>query len=987
MNDINFKVLRSQLAGKTGQPYWRSLEELAETEGFAEMLEREFPAGASEWKEGMSRRDFLRLMAGSLALAGVAGCSAPPVLEKIVPYVDRPEEMIPGKPLHFATAMEVGGWASGMVVKSHEGRPVKIEGNPDHPGSLGGTTPFGQAAILGLYDPDRSQAILREGKPGIWGGFLVDLNNRLSDQESSGGTGLRVLSGAVTSPTLRKQREEMLTRFPKARWVEYEPAGLSWTSEGMKLICGKELLPQLDFSAAEVVVSLESDFLVSHPASLRYAREFYRLRRKQKTGRLYVLEGTPTLTGAAADHRVPVGSAEIANWAFALAQELDVPFSGPPVEEGGVDGRWVQAVAADLKAHRGQSVVVAGEQQPPVVHALAHAINAALGNVGQTVSYIDSLQPGASSQLAGMRQLVEEMEAGAVDTLLILDGNPVFTAPADLGFAGALKQVQNSIHWSLYQDETSRACSWHIPAAHFLESWSDTRAWDGTVSIVQPLIAPLYDGKSRHEVVDAFLQVTSRTGYQVVRDYWREQNLWDDFEKGWRRALHSGFVKDSKLPAREVTMVSEALRRKLVKNTDLLELVFRADPSVWDGQFANNGWLQETPRPLTKLTWDNAAMISPALAQRLSLASGDLVQLDFRGKTLEVPVWVLPGQAELSVTLHLGYGRSAAGRVGNNVGFNVYPLRTAETPWFGDGLRIAKTEGKHVLAATQTHHNLDGRNAVRAGTLEQFQQDPAFVEKKGKAPGVEQTLYDPKQHAWDGAAWGMSIDLSSCFGCNACVVACQAENNIPIVGKKEVLRHREMHWIRIDTYFSGSIDNPETNHQAVPCMHCENAPCEVVCPVAATVHTVEGLNDQVYNRCIGTRYCSNNCPYKVRRFNFLQYSDQKTPTIQLLHNPNVTVRARGVMEKCTYCVQRINAARIDAKKEDRAVRDGEITPACAAACPAEAIVFGDINDPGSRVAALKQSPLNYSLLGELNTRPRTTYLAKLRNPNPALDEA
>jgi molybdopterin-containing oxidoreductase family iron-sulfur binding subunit len=661
---------------------------------------------------------------------------------------------------------------------------------------------------------------------------------------------------------------------------------------------------------------------------------------------------------------------------------------GPPSD---ARGGWIAALARDLQKHRGASLVIAGEQQPPIVHALAHLLNDTLDNVGQTIFYTDSAQANPVQQLESLRELVTEMKAGAVETLLILGGNPAYTAPADFEFAEHLPRVRRSIHLGLHLDETSALCTWHIPETHFLEQWGDARAFDGTVSMIQPLIAPLYGGKSAHELLGAMLQQQPIRGdYEIVRAYWQRQNAWPDFEKGWRKTLHDGFIEGSALQPRSVRIQTQnfnATPRSEIGNRQTvlgsLELVFRPDSNVWDGRFANNGWLQELPRPLSKLSWDNAAQISPALAEKLRLSTGDVVELRMHGRSVRAPVWVMPGQAENSVSLTLGYGRSRAGQTGNGIGLNAYPLRTSNLLWSASNLSLTKTGARHLLVSTQLHHGLDApeRQIHRGATLAEFLANPDAVRRATETPPVEQTLYAPHEFQYRDGKWGMTIDLSSCIGCNACLLACQAENNIPVVGKDQIARGRDMFWIRIDTYYKGSPDAPDFLHMPVPCMHCENAPCELVCPVAATVHDHEGLNVQVYNRCIGTRYCSNNCPYKVRRFNFFQYANYSRTSYQPMYNPEVTVRWRGVMEKCTYCVQRISAARIIAKEENRRVRDGEVKTACQQACPAEAIIFGDLNDPTSRVSQMKKHPLEYSMLGELNTRPRTTYLAKLVNPD------
>jgi molybdopterin-containing oxidoreductase family iron-sulfur binding subunit len=665
-----------------------------------------------------------------------------------------------------------------------------------------------------------------------------------------------------------------------------------------------------------------------------------------------------------------------------------------------------------LKAHRGRSLVIAGDHQPAAVHAIAHAINDALGNAGTTVIYTDSIRPKTAKPPGTLEELSDDMNSGAVELLLIVGGNPVYDAPADFDFAKRLDKVALRAHLSLYEDETSNLCHWHLPAAHFLEMWSDAVAFDGTVSIIQPLIAPLYGGRSPHELLSDLTLDASRSAYDLLRDYWRAH--WPNpvagaaFEAAWKKSLNDGLIENSAFKPRSMTVKPPA-ETAVAGASDELEIVFRTDASVYDGRFANNGWLQELPKALTKLVWGNVALVSPATAERLGVSQDvaghggehgavetDVVQLNYRGRTVKAPIWIMPGQPDDSITVTLGHGRTRAGHVGNGVGFNAYALRTSEAPWFDSGLKVGKTGERQLLACTQDHHLMEHRHLVRSATLDVYRKNPHFAdapEKTEEKEGIPEvhghpaiSLYPEKEHPYNGYKWGMAIDLTACVGCNGCVIACQAENNIPVVGKEQVTRGREMHWIRLDTYYQGGMENPATHFQPVPCMQCENAPCELVCPVGATVHSDEGLNDMVYNRCVGTRYCSNNCPYKVRRFNFLQYSDYTTPSLKLLNNPDVTVRSRGVMEKCTYCVQRITEARIDADKANRTIRDGEVLTACQAVCPAEAIMFGDLNDPTSRVSKWKAEQLNYTLLEELNTRPRTTYLASLRNPNPAIHD-
>ncbi|HJU54335.1 MAG TPA: 4Fe-4S dicluster domain-containing protein, partial [Pyrinomonadaceae bacterium] len=716
----------------------------------------------------------------------------------------------------------------------------------------------------------------------------------------------------------------------------------------------------------------------------------------------------------------------------------------------GDNAQWVNAVARDLQQNAGRSIVIAGDEQPASVHALAHAMNEALGNVGKTVFYTEPIEARPEDHTASLRDLVNDIDGGRVQILIILGGNPVYTTPADLKLDfERLKKVNLRVHLSLYKDETSELCHWHVPEAHYLEAWSDARSYDGTVSIIQPLIAPLYGGRSAHELLAVFSDESDRSGYNIVRDFWFGQmgagqnqgqaasqaqpaaggnqalnfankplltapitSATTDAELAWRKALHDGFIPNTAARPRDGLSVrapgeggATAPAPGPQPAAAGFEIVFRTDPSIYDGRFANNGWLQELPKPVNKLTWDNAALLSPATARQLGVTQKigthggdvhvDTVTIEYGGRAVVAPIWITPGQPDGVVTVHLGYGRTRAGRAGTKLGFDAYAIRTADSPWSGGGVKVTKTGEQHSLAVTQLHHMMENRNPVREQTLAEYLHQPEQAKESDEhgephhQPGYDESMYPKWNYQQRDYAWGMAIDVSSCVGCNACVVACQSENNIPIVGKEQVQRSREMHWLRIDSYFGGHDENnPEGPFfQPVPCMHCEQAPCEPVCPVHATVHSAEGLNDMVYNRCVGTRYCSNNCPYKVRHFNFLLYQDWTTPTYQLMRNPEVSVRSRGVMEKCTYCVQRIQWGKIEAEKEGRKVVDGEIVTACQAVCPTEAIIFGNINDPNSRVSKLKASERNYSLLAELNTLPRTTYLSAMKNPNEEIKKA
>ena len=977
---VEIAAIRERLAaGGEGRRFWRSLEDVAETPEFAEFLHHEFPRQAVPIAEGVDRRQFLRLMSASLALAGLGACTRQPP-QNIVPYAKAPEEgIVPGEPLFFATAMPLGRGALGLLVESHMGRPTKVEGNPQHPLSLGATDLFAQASVLGLYDPDRSQVITSAGEIRPWSAFLEALRAAMEKQRAKGGAGVRLLTETVTSPTLAQQIHDLLAELPGARWCQYEPLGRD------RAIGGGDAHHR--FERADVVLALDADFLACGPAAVRDARALSSRRRPDGAGemnRLYVVEPMPTITGAAADHRLALRAGDVERLARAIAAALGVRGVAAPA---GLEAHaaWVAAVARDLAAHAGTSLVVAGDTQPPAVHALARAMNQTLENVGRTVLYGEPATPAGPS--VSLRDLVDDMETGHVELLLIVEGNPVVTAPADLRFAERLEKVGLRVRLGLYDDETSRLCHWHVPAAHYLESWSDARAYDGTATIIQPLIAPLYEGKTAHELIAACTSAGVRAPYDLVRDYWKRQPFSGDFEAFWRRALHDGVVPGTAGLVRAAAAEAELpAATEAAAGDGALEIAFRSDPTLYDGRFANNGWLQELPKPMTRLTWDNAACIAPATAERLGLANEDLVELHLGEAAVRAPIWIVPGHAADAVTVHLGYGRTRAGRVANGAGFDAYVLRTSDAMWAARGLEIHKTGERYPLASTQNHQTMDGRALVRAATIEEYRADPAVIrEHAPEEPPADLTMYPPQRN--DGYAWGMTIDLSTCTGCNACVIACQSENNIAVVGKDQVGRGREMHWIRVDRYFEGGLDEPAIHHQPVPCMQCELAPCEVVCPVEATVHSNEGLNQMIYNRCVGTKYCSNNCPYKVRRFNFYLYSDWTTESLKMQRNPDVTVRSRGVMEKCTFCVQRIQYAKITSEKEDRRVRDGEIVPACAQACPAQAIVFGDQNDADSKVAKLKAEPRNYALLGEINTRPRTTYLAKLRNPNPELERA
>jgi len=1031
---LDLDKIRARLESAQGPQYWKSLEEVAETKEFQAFVDDELADRTPNWLDADHRRNFLKLAAASLAMAGITACTKQPK-ETIVPYVRQPEEFVPGVPMYFATAMQMGGVGVGLLATSHLGRPTKVDGNPDHPGSLGASDYFQQASLLTMYDPDRAQSVVKKDLISSWVSFQGELAARRELGLVSKGEGLRILTETVTSPTLTAGINAILKEMPGAKWHQYEACGRHGAYQGGVLAFGKPVNTIYHFDQADVIVSLDADFLACGPGNLRHARHFADKRRvatnvthtpqpkedwqegyqegsipartsqsaqyqadnrgevhlppqvqaggkppgETTMNRLYVVEASPSPTASMADHHFVLKASEIEAWARDLAAAVGVG--------GQSSGKYKETapIARDLQAHKGACLVVAGDYQPAEVHALAHAMNQALGNFGKTVTFTDPVEGNPSYHPDSLRQLVGEMNAGKVDTLLILGGNPIYNAPADLDFAAALKKVEWKAYLGLYSDETARQCVWTVPEAHYLESWGDVRGFDGTVSFVQPLIAPLYGGKTALEVIATLAGQPEKSDHDLVQEYWKGEVKAPNFDIFWQQALHDGVVPNTALAAINVT--AKMPPASAAKSATGLEIIFRPDPTIWDGSFANNGWLQELPKPASKMTWDNAVWISPNTAQQHNLNTGDVVELKYQGRKVNGPIWIMPGHANDSVTVHLGFGRTFAGHVGNEVGFNAYLLRTAAEPNGGYGLELNKVGGGHDFATTQHTQTMEEGEPIRIGTLEEYKKAPQFVDKEEEQKAVPAKLTLYPDYRYEGYKWGMSIDLNACVGCGSCMMACQSENNIAVVGKIEVTRGRHMNWLRVDRYFKGNWDNPELYYQPVPCMQCENAPCELVCPVAATVHSGDGINQMVYNRCVGTRYCSNNCPYKVRRFNFLLYSDWGTPSLYGSRNPNVTVRSRGVMEKCTYCIQRINAAKIESEKQNRRITDGEITPACAQACPTQAIVFGDINDPKSRVAQNKAQARNYSLLEDLNVRPRTTYLGRLRNPNPEIGNA
>lgn len=986
--DGQFVPLESLLGSKAQRRLWQSVEDFSDPASARRQGENEdFEDGIISFGES-DRRRFLSLMAGSLALAGLSGCTRQPT-EQILPYVTPPENAIPGRPKFYATAVPAHGVAEGVLVESHLGRPTKVEGNPNHPSSLGATCVHSQSCLMDLYDADRAKQIKHLGIPQTWDEFLVGFLRLLEPVRSRRGAGLHILTETVTSPTYGAQLTAVLKALPAAQWHQFEPAGAHAARSAAMLAFGRAIHTYYRFENADVVLALDSDFLASGPGSTRYARGFADRRRRGNRldmNRLYSVECEMTSTGGKADHRLPLKYREIETFAHNLAAALGVQGIAPA--SNSFHAAWTQAVANDLRAHSGASIVVAGEQQTPAVHALAHAMNSALGNIGKTTFYTEPLEVQPVDQIASLKALTGALEAGQVDLLLIFGGNPVYNVPVDVEFATALAKAKHSVRIALHEDETSSLCHWNIPQSHFLEDWGDTRAIDGTITIQQPLIAPLYDSRTPLYLLDILLQAPGRPTYDIIRGYW-QQNHKDDFEAFWRKSVHDGMVAGSALapitPA--LKPYSSGGSAGAASNTSL-ELVWKPDIYMYDGRYANNVWLAELPHPMTKLTWDNAVHVSPATARRLQLKNQERVELRLHGKTVRGSVWISPGHPENSVLVHLGYGRTKSGRAGDGAGFSAYKLRTSDSLWSADGVEIFKVNESYPLASTQMHQFMEGRDVALTLNIDRYREAPdsfqEYLNGKMMSPAPGDTLYPRWLYA--GYAWGLSIDQTACVNCNACVIACQAENNIPVVGKSQVLARRAMHWLRIDTYYEGNLEKPTAHYQPVPCMQCENAPCELVCPVQATNHSSDGLNDMVYNRCVGTRYCSNNCPYKVRRFNFLLFADWRTEAWKLQRNPDVTVRSRGVMEKCTYCVQRIREAEIDARVHDGYIKDGAIQTACQQVCPTQAIIFGDINNKNNRVAKLKAEKLNYALLGDLNTRPRTTYLAELRNPNPELKE-
>ncbi len=1030
---LTLAEVRAKLDGKTGRRFWKNLDELAETPAFHELMREEFPrqSGANEWVDSVSRRGFLKVMGASLTLAGLAGCTKQPD-EAIFPYVKQPEDLVLGKAMYFATAYPFPTGAIPVLVKSDSFRPIKVDGNPEHPVSKGKSDGFTQATLLDLYDPDRSQHVLHRGQTSGWGDFQQEFI--AAAKKTNGGQGLYFLSETITSPTLAAQWKQVQAAYPNAKMVQWEPVNQDSSRAASKAAFGSYTDAQYKLDDADVILSLDADFLggIAHPGFLPLAAAYGERRRYEEgktINRLYVVETMPTVTGFKADHRLALKPSEIAGFASALVSGSAPAGASPEAQ------KFFAALSSDLKAAGGRCVVIPGEQASPAVHAAAYALNSAQGAVGKTVIYTETVNPMPSEQVADFKSLVADMNSGKVQWLVILGVNPIYSAPTDLQFPEAFAKVPVTVHLGSHVDETGSLANWHLNKAHYLESWSDARAYDGTLTIIQPMIAPMYGGVSAHDVLQTLLQDAQLSAYDVVVANTRNY-IKGDFGLGWRKALHDGWVEGTAFTAKAGGSGKSAVGSFPVTASNGLEISFRPDPSLYDGRFSNVGWLQELPKQVTNLSWDNAAIMSMNTMGELKLEQNDPVKLSFNGRECIAPALMVPGHPDGVITVHLGFGRGVqAGRVGQGVGFDAYQIRTSDGPLFASGVKAEKVPGTYDLCITKVsniehrgsfaQHDLerplsdkDGvyslagheameRSIIRYATVAEVKKNPNFaheggasgtlIDKVGYSPQGEKVPHDnsffPDNWKYDKTdpstlkiqnSWGMAIDLNSCVGCNACIVSCYAENNIPVVGREQVKVGRIMQWLRIDTYFEGDLHAPKAHFQPMACQHCENAGCEQVCPVGATVHTPEGINTMVYNRCVGTRYCSNNCPYKVRRFNFLLYSDYDTESLKFMRNPDVSVRSRGVMEKCSYCVQRIEAAKIEADKENREIRDGEIVTACQQACPTSAITFGNINDKASKVAKVKAQERDYQVLADLNFRPRTTYTAGVINPNPEL---
>ncbi len=995
------------------QTYWRSLNELANNEEYRKFVDREFPEDASELKDGYTRRNFLQIMGASIALAGFAACRKP--VQKIVPQTRMPEYTVAGKQVFYATSIPFMGYTTGLLVETNAGRPTKIEGNPDHPASLGSTNTFQQAAILDLYDPDRSRSVRFNGETRTFADFVTTSNELLNASSN-----IVFVTEANSSATLNRFKREALAKYPNAKWVTFEPFGEENQLLGSQIAFGRKLRVSPDLSKARVIISLDADFMGTGADSVRNIKGFTRGRKintsSDDINRLYVAEANYSLTGSNADHRLRIKTSDIKPFVFALAAKLSESVSGMSAFAGYSNAfsshEWISILADELRSNNGQSVLLAGADYDAETHAVVAAINVAVGNAGSTVTYLEVPHVDEANQHTLFADAVTQMASGSVDAVVMLGTNPVYNAPKDLNVADALSKVPFTVHLANHYDETSRACKWHINRAHFLEYWGDGYDFTGVPSVIQPMIQPLFGGKSEIEVLGAIVKGAEINASDEVRST-MGAILGSSDNSAWRSLLHDGMVKDFQFRDANVSISGgfasaiQTAASSISTSGNEMEVTIKPDAKLFDGRFSNNGWLMELPDPITKLTWDAVALISPTTAESLGIRirkfgdyTYDLLRIEVNGRSVEMPAWVLPGHVDNAITVTTGYGRDQIGRVANGVGFNAWELYTTDTQLFARNASVSTTGSKYELASTQDHHSMEGRPFVREASVAEYRDNPLFAAKMVYVPGRKEgeefaiNLFTPQTFPEHQPQWGMAIDLTTCIGCGVCTIACQAENNIPVIGKTEVRRGREMHWIRTDRYFSGDVKgNPQVVHQPVPCMQCELAPCEQVCPVAATTHSDDGLNQMTYNRCIGTRYCANNCPFKVRRFNFFNYpveyltQGDDPEVIQMAMNPDVSVRFRGVMEKCTYCVQRISRAKIQTKLDtgnSSKPADGTVKTACQQACPADAITFGDLTDKNSIVSRTKANERNYLLLEELNIRPRTSYLAKIRNPHQNL---
>tara|TARA_R100001143_G_scaffold63545_1_gene71608 strand:- start:11571 stop:14606 length:3036 start_codon:yes stop_codon:yes gene_type:complete len=1001
--------------------YWKSLNELAQNKEYKNFVEREFPEDATELSDQVSRRSFLRVMGASIALAGFASCRKP--IQKILPYSRQPEDMVLGEPLFYATSMPFQDSVTGLLVTNVEGRPNKIEGNEIHPGSNGRTSIYNQASILGLYDQDRSRSPRQNNEPTTKDDFVSFAAEHFSDRNRR----ILFIDEANSSPTYHRLKSETLSEFPNAEWVTYEPFSDRNAIEGTQIAFGQRLRTVNHYDNADLVVTLDDDFMSphAHRNSVENSVKLTSRRKVESTedmmSRIYSVENAYTNTGSYADHRLRLKSSQIAPFTYALAAKLSESVSGLSAFSGVTNEfsnhNWINTLASELLSNRGNSVISVGLDHAPETHAAVAAMNVALENSGNTVTYLSVPFLNDRDEYNAFLNAVNDLKAGAYDTLVMVGTNIAFNAPADLGLAEALSNVETKIHLSDYVDETSRVSDWHVNRAHFIETWGDGHSFTGERSIIQPQILPLFDGLSEVEFLSILLNGELTSGYELVQNTWRDV-IASDFNRQWESVLHDGVHLESaytQVPVSISGMFSDSMSSAINdESINGIEISIKPDARIYDGRFANNAWLMELPEPMTKITWDNVALMSAATAEKIGIDPErsfknnevPLVRITAQGETIEIAAWVSPGHADDSITLTVGYGRNNIGRVADGVGVNTYPLRTSQEMFFQTA-NVEPAGGTYEIACVQDHHSLEGRDMIRTATLDEYKENPDFATyesvhgyeipgmKEARAEGDERgpiSLFEEQYGPEHQPQWGMTIDLNSCFGCGVCTIACQAENNIPVIGKREVGRRRIMHWIRTDRYYVGDADNPTAYHQPVPCMHCELAPCEQVCPVAATTHSEDGINQMTYNRCIGTRYCANNCPFKVRRFNFFNYTKEYLTSgddpeiIQMAMNPEVTVRFRGVIEKCTYCVQRVNRGKIKAKiaTGSRKPEDGAVKTACQQACPANAISFGDLTDNNSEVSIKKRNDRNYVMLEEINVRPRTSYLARLTNKNPEL---